>query len=74
MLGDTGNKRAIRILLECILVTRCKWNQYNCFLTEHVKLALKTSRIHPIQNESGNLLPERELYLFLRENNENKSA
>ena len=25
MLGDTGNKRAVRILLECILVIFCRW-------------------------------------------------
>ena len=25
MLGDMGNKRAVRILLECILVFRCQW-------------------------------------------------
>ena len=29
MLGNTGNKRAVRILLECILVLTCLWTSAN---------------------------------------------
>ena len=39
-----GNMRAVRILLECILVLRCQWR--HCIITEHASRRLHTRRYY----------------------------
>ena len=75
MLGDTGNKRAVRILLKCILVhTASTWNFLSARAEMYISVSLlpstyfvismrDTSR-NPTQTDSFKLLYSQELKII----------